>query len=215
MSPEIERILYLLPGIIIGLTFHELMHAFVALKLGDSTARDQGRLTLNPIKHIDPLGFIFILIAGFGWAKPVQINRANLKHPRRDDALIAVAGPTANLVLALALSVVYSLILNILNMGYNESQNYPILMLFINTIAINYVLFLFNMLPIPPLDGSHLIFSAIRIKPETEAKLYRYGMLVLLGILVLGRVLNINLLPIGPVLNWIMGSVLRLLGVHP
>ena len=87
MHPELERILYLLPGIIIGLTFHELMHAYIALKLGDTTARDQGRLTLNPIKHIDPLGFIFILIAGFGWAKPVQINRANLKLAAQRKAL--------------------------------------------------------------------------------------------------------------------------------
>ncbi len=213
MNPDLQRILYFLPGVIIGLTFHELMHAFTAYKLGDPTAKEQGRLTLNPLKHIDPLGFIFILIAGFGWAKPVQINRANLKHPKRDEALIAVSGPAANLALALVLSVFFSLTLHLTGVPYDRIAHYPVLGVFLFSIYINFALFLFNMLPIPPLDGSHLIFSALKIKPETEAKIYRYGMLVFLGIIVVGRFAQINLLPIGPVIEWMMGLVFSLLGV--
>src|SRR4030042_750868 len=213
MNPELQRILFILPGVIVGLTFHELMHAFTAFKLGDPTARDQGRLTLNPLKHIDPLGFIFILIAGFGWAKPVQINRANLKRPKRDEALIAVSGPAANLVLALVLSVFFSLTLNVFGIRLSETVEYPLLGVFLFSIYINYALFLFNMLPIPPLDGSHLIFSALQIKPETEAKIYCYAMLVFLGIILLGRFTKIDLLPLGRVINWMMTLVFRLLGL--
>ena len=96
-----QNILYALPGIIIGLTVHEFCHALAAYKLGDHTAREMGRLSFNPLKHIDLIGFLFIIFAGFGWAKPVQFNPENLSHPRRDKAIIAAAGPLSNLVLAL------------------------------------------------------------------------------------------------------------------
>jgi Zn-dependent protease len=89
---DIIRTLKFLPGIIIGLTVHEFSHAYVASRCGDTTARDQGRLTLNPLKHIDPLGFIMLLVAGFGWAKPVQFDEKNLKNPQRDVMKIAIAG---------------------------------------------------------------------------------------------------------------------------
>jgi Zn-dependent protease len=92
-SIDLIRTLKFLPGIIIGLTVHEFSHAFVAQKCGDTTARDQGRVTLNPLKHIDLLGFILLLVAGFGWAKPVEFNEQNLKNPKTDVLKIAVAGP--------------------------------------------------------------------------------------------------------------------------
>ena len=90
---NLQNILYTIPAILLALTIHECSHALCAWKLGDNTARDQGRITLNPLKHIDIIGFLFIMIAGFGWAKPVQFNPQNLKHYRRDRALIAAAGP--------------------------------------------------------------------------------------------------------------------------
>ena len=106
--PDIQRILKFLPGIILGLTVHEFSHALVAHRCGDSTSKDQGRVTLNPLKHIDPFGFIMILVAGFGWAKPVQFNEQNLRNPKTDVIKIAVAGPLSNAVLAMILSVIFS-----------------------------------------------------------------------------------------------------------
>ena len=90
---DIVRTLKFLPGIILGLTVHEFSHAWIASKCGDTFSRDQGRITLNPLKHIDPLGFIMLLVAGFGWAKPVQFNEAGLKNPKKDVIKIAIAGP--------------------------------------------------------------------------------------------------------------------------
>ena len=102
------RTLKFLPGIILGLTVHEFSHAFVAHMCGDSTSRDQGRITLNPLKHIDPLGFIMLMVAGFGWAKPVQFTEQNLRNPKTDVIKIAVAGPLSNAFIAMILSFVFS-----------------------------------------------------------------------------------------------------------
>ena len=102
------RTLKFLPGIILGLTVHEFSHAFIAHLCGDSTARDQGRITLNPLKHIDPLGFIMLLVAGFGWAKPVQFTEQNLRNPKTDVIKVAVAGPLSNAIIAMVLSFVFS-----------------------------------------------------------------------------------------------------------
>src|SRR5215510_6279424 len=107
-----KSILYSTPGILLGLTVHEFCHAFCAWKLGDSTARDQGRITLNPLKHIDIIGFLFIIFAGFGWAKPVQFNPHNLAHPRRDKALIAAAGPLSNFILGVIFIHIFKFMLN-------------------------------------------------------------------------------------------------------
>ncbi len=108
---DILRTLKFLPGIILGLTVHEFSHAFIAHRCGDSTSRDQGRVTLNPLKHIDPLGFVMLLFAGFGWAKPVEFNELNLRNPKTDPLKIAVAGPISNAILAMVLSVIFAITL--------------------------------------------------------------------------------------------------------
>src|SRR5512136_1227708 len=113
LNLSLKELLQVLPAVLIGLTIHELAHAFVALKLGDDTPRMLGRITLNPLKHIDLVGFILLVVAGFGWAKPVIINRSNLKHPFRDDVLIALAGPAANLLFAVALVLVLKLVVSL------------------------------------------------------------------------------------------------------
>jgi Zn-dependent protease len=213
------NVLYVLPGIVIGLTVHEFMHAFVAARLGDTTARDQGRLTLNPLRHVDPVGLLFLLIAGFGWAKPVQINRAALRHPRRDDALISFSGPAANLVTALLLSVLFWLASLVAPVTQDASGNLSVFWLvFFRTITINYALFIFNLLPIPPLDGSHLLFAIIKVSPETEAKMYRYGATAFLGLLIaslfLQQVVGFGLFDwIQPLVLSIAIWVLRLFGM--
>ena len=211
MKSSYMTMLYSLPAIIIGLTIHEFMHAWTSFKLGDPTARDQGRLTLNPIKHIDLLGFFFLIVAGFGWAKPVSFTRANLLHPRRDVALIAAAGPMSNLLLALTVSVLLRPIL--LAFPFTGDPAYTIFLnILIYGAYINYGLFVFNLIPIPPLDGSHILFSAIEIRPETEAKLYRYGTFALFGILFIESRVNIDILPIGKVVKAMADGVFGVLG---
>ena len=174
MNADIIEKLYSLPGIILGLTIHEYAHAWTACKLGDTTAKDEGRLTLNPIRHIDPVGFIFLLVAGFGWAKPVHFDRERLSHKRRDESLIALAGPLSNLLQALVLSLLLIPVVP----AAERTGSLALLVLFkviLYAIYINYGLFVFNLIPIPPLDGSHPFFSALRLKPETEASIVRYG----------------------------------------
>jgi len=100
MEFNLLRSLYFLPGIIIGLTVHEFCHAYVAKQCGDTTSEEQGRITLNPLKHIDPMGFIFLIIVGFGWAKPVQFDERNLRNPKYDIMKIAIAGPLSNAAVA-------------------------------------------------------------------------------------------------------------------
>lgn len=146
--------LKLLPGIVTGLTIHEFSHAWMAKRCGDTTSHDQGRVTLNPLKHIDPLGFIMLFIAGFGWAKPVQFNESNLKNPGVDVIKIAVAGPFSNALTAMFLSLTYAALLD---WGININGIWA--ELFIYAIFINWGLFVFNLIPLPPLDGSHILFS--------------------------------------------------------
>jgi Zn-dependent protease len=202
MNFNLEGLFYSFFPVIVGLTIHEFCHAFMAYKLGDSTAKDQGRLTLNPLKHIDIIGMIFIVIAGFGWAKPVQFNPENLKHPKRDRVLIALAGPLSNLILALI--IIFFLKLIIFICGFLQIQiNQIVSTIFLYFIFINLGLFIFNIIPIPPLDGSHVLFQGFNLKPETEKKVYSIGKYVLFGILLLDNRTGIDLLPIGKVTNWI------------
>ncbi|GHV37459.1 metalloprotease [Spirochaetia bacterium] len=202
-----QNTLYSLPGIIIGLTVHEYCHARAAYALGDTTAKDQGRLTLNPLRHIDIIGFIFILVAGFGWAKPVRFSPGALNHPRRDKALIAAAGPLSNLVIALILL----LALRFIFPHIFTVNSRPLAVLFIiiyYAAAINLGLFLFNLIPIPPLDGSHIVFSGLNLAPETEYRIMRIGAPALFIILIVQNRIGITILPIGKIIQAIMSVFL-------
>ena len=143
---DLESIILILPAIIIGLTFHEYAHAKVAHILGDDTAFLEGRVSLNPLKHIDWFGLIFIIIAHFGWAKPVHFNPEKLKNPRRDEKLIAIAGPLANLFLAIIFAIIFKIFTSFSFDGDNTIIKY---LLGINfyCIVLNYGLFIFNMIP--------------------------------------------------------------------
>lgn len=202
------NILYSLPGVIIGLTVHEFSHAFVADKLGDGTARAQGRLTLNPFYHIDPIGMVFILLAGFGWAKPVQFDMRNLKSPKRDRILIALAGPLSNLILGVVFLFVIKLTFDTLD--FLPETLYIILFRMLFSISvINLGLFIFNMLPIPPLDGSHVFLSGLNLSSTVERKITQYGTLALFAIITLENIIDIDLLPIGTFTHWVVSLVFR------
>ena len=202
------NILYSLPGVIIGLTVHEFSHAFVADKLGDGTARAQGRLTLNPFYHIDPIGMVFILLAGFGWAKPVQFDMRNLKSPKRDRILIALAGPLSNLILGIVFLFFIKLTFDTLD--FLPETLYIILFRMLFSISvINLGLFIFNMLPIPPLDGSHVFLSGLNLSSTVEQQITQYGTLALFAIITLENIIDIDLLPIGTFTHWVVSLVFR------
>jgi len=203
---DLQRIMYFLPGVILGLTVHEFCHALCAYKLGDSTSRDQGRLSLNPLKHIDIIGFLFILFAGFGWAKPVLFNPENLKNQRRDKALIAAAGPLSNLMLGIILCLILKAIVYFL---HNETITFTVLVehlfyIIMYAASINFGLFIFNLLPIPPLDGSHIVFSGLNLGIDIEEKIRKIGMPLLFLILIIQNYLKITIIPIGIAVNALM-----------
>lgn len=203
-----------LPGIVIGLTVHEFAHAYTAYKLGDSTAKDAGRISLNPIKHIDPLGFILIIFAGFGWAKPVMFNPEKLKKQHRDEILISIAGPISNLVLAI-LFFVLARVLLFNNYFLTTVMGKGIINIVFYSGVINIMLFVFNMLPLPPLDGSHLYLTYIKkFNPELMNKMYRYGTIGLLVIILFENQTKIEILPIMPVINFITSGFISILGFN-
>lgn len=194
---DFSRIIKYLPGIIIGLTVHEFSHAWIALRSGDTTSKEQGRITLNPLKHIDLIGFIFLIVAGFGWAKPVQFNEENLRR-KTDVIRIALAGPVSNAVLAMLLSIIYVFGLNHFE-AFSSNIMYE---LFYYAIYINWGLFIFNLIPVPPLDGSHLLFFPLRKFPAVYEILYKYGSLAFFGLLIATAVTHIDFLPIMPVIRF-------------
>lgn len=210
-SFDLARTLKFLPGILIGLTVHEYCHALVAHMCGDSTSKDQGRVTLNPLKHIDPLGFIMLLVAGFGWAKPVQFNEMNLRNPKYDVIKIALAGPLSNAVIAMILSVFFSVLTSFLP-AYSSSTMQVASEVFLYAIYINWGLFIFNLIPLPPLDGSHLLFSQLRRFPALYDGLYKYGSFLLFGLIIATALTKINFLPIWPLIRFFGEGFLKLVG---
>jgi Zn-dependent protease len=207
MNLDIWEILKIIPAAVIGLTVHEFAHAYTAYKLGDDTAKLEGRITLNPLKHIDWLGFFLIVVAGFGWAKPVTFNPDNLKHKHRDEILISLAGPLSNLVLG----ILFFLIARVLyGMDIN---NYELPHLMIIWGYINVSLFIFNLIPLPPLDGSHLYLTYLKdIHPKLMMKLYTFGTLGLFVIIMIENKTDVNILHISEAVQFVTGFIIRLLG---
>lgn len=171
--------LMLLPGIIIGLSFHEAAHAFASYKLGDPTPKYQGRLSLNPMHHIDPIGFIALLFIGFGWGVPVQINPDYYKNRRSGELIVGLAGVAANLVIA----VVFSFVLKGLaatSFGYSGVGSILYEML-VYVVYINLVLMIFNLIPIPPLDGFGVLTQIFNLdRYDWWYTVYNYGYYILL-----------------------------------
>ncbi|MEI6100480.1 MAG: site-2 protease family protein [Eubacteriales bacterium] len=174
------NLLYSLPAILIALSFHEFAHAWAAWRMGDPTAKNAGRLTLDPIRHLDLIGTVCIILFQFGWAKPVPINPRNFKHPKRDEILVSLAGVAMNFLISFiafaVLAIVYKGVV-----GDIASTIIDYIMI------LNIYFGVFNLIPIPPLDGFHII-SALFIKKagQVVAALYRYGFIILFILLLTG-----------------------------
>lgn len=165
--------------IVVSLSIHEFAHAWAADKLGDPTPRYQGRLTLNPLAHLDPLGTVLLVVLGFGWGKPVQIDPFNLKNPMRDSALIAAAGPLSNILLACLFAVTFPLIYAFIG----SSQILVNIQTFL--IFYNVMLAVFNLVPVYPLDGSKIVLALLpkRTAIEYDQIMSQYGLYILLALL--------------------------------
>jgi len=176
----IEALIAAVVALLVGLTFHEFSHALLADQLGDRRPRAMGRLTLNPIPHIDPIGAAMMLIAGFGWAKPVLVNPAALAGGRRGMAVVAVAGPIANVVVAIAFAVVYR-VLDLV--GLEQGFVTELVRLIV---AFNMLLALFNLIPIPPLDGSNVLVAFLPPRQALQFQRYApYGVFLVLLLIIL------------------------------
>ena len=179
-APSLDVLLAAVIALLVGLTFHEFSHALVADELGDGRPRAMGRLTLNPIPHIDPIGAVMLLIAGFGWAKPVMVTPSALRNGVRSMWLVAAAGPVANFVVAIGFAVIY----RVLDLAGVEGGF--LVSLVRNVVLLNVLLALFNFIPIPPLDGYNAVLSFL--PPRTAMTVQRYapyGILVLLLLIIL------------------------------
>ncbi len=207
-------VLLSLPVIVLSLCLHETAHGWVAYKLGDPTAHNLGRLTLNPLKHLDPIGFIFMLLFGIGWAKPVPINTRHFKNPRVGMALSGIAGPVSNLLLGFLGMVLYVLTIVICVVAGVDPWAITwttVLLLFLEVLAfMNIALAVFNLIPVPPFDGSRFAYVFLPTKWYFKVMQYeRYtGIVIMVIIFVLSR---IGYNPISIVVDFIMNNTMNFL----
>lgn len=212
LAYPLEMIPYVLVTLLIAFTIHEWAHALVALAFGDDTAKNQGRLSLNPLVHIDLFGMLMILIAGFGWAKPTPVNRFKLKKRRLGSVLVSLAGPISNLLLAIVGVGLYALFLNYSFFTYGSITE-TFLMIFVE---LNIVLFVFNLIPIPPLDGYQILVEFLPMSARVKLEpVERYAMLIFL-IIALTPISNFTIQPIfDTVIPFVFKIILSIFGLTP
>lgn len=200
-----------IPGVLIAITFHEYAHGLAAYKLGDNTAKDEGRLSLNPLAHLDPIGTLMLVFAGFGWGKPVHVDPRNYTRKismEKGEAIVSLAGPLMNIILAFIFTLIYCAIYKFAGAGFLHSTMGSVLMLMIfYTISINVGLGVFNLIPLPPLDGSKIIMPFLSYKAKewfVNNEQIFYLVFVVLWITGLAGII------ISPAISWITNGFLSI-----
>ena len=200
-----------IPGVLIAITFHEYAHGLAAYKLGDNTAKDEGRLSLNPLAHLDPIGTLMLVFAGFGWGKPVHVDSRNYTRKismEKGEAIVSAAGPLMNIILAFIFTLIYCAIYKFAGAGFLHSTMGSVLMLMIfYTISINVGLGVFNLIPLPPLDGSKIIMPFLPYKAKewfVNNEQIFYLVFVVLWITGLAGII------ISPAISWITNGFLSI-----
>jgi Zn-dependent protease len=192
---QIQNLMLIAPPILLALTFHEYAHAYVANRFGDDTAKQNGRLSLNPLRHLDPLGTIMIFLVHFGWAKPVPVNPYRLKNPKKDMLWISAAGPLSNMALALASGILLRIFIATVETPDQTSFMTLFTYVIFMSLQINLALAIFNILPIAPLDGSKILSGLL---PDSFGSMFhimeRYGPFILLGLIIFGRLTGVSIL---------------------
>lgn len=201
------------PGVLIAITFHEFAHGYVAYKLGDNTAKLEGRLSLNPLDHLDPIGTLMLLLAGFGWGKPVNVNPSNYTRKismEKGEALVSLAGPLMNIILSIIFAIIYFAIYKFANVTFLSSTVETVLMLLISaTISINVGLGIFNLIPLPPLDGSKIIMPFL---PYKAKQWFRNNEQIFYIIFVVIWITGIAGIIISPAINVVYTGIMKLVG---
>ena len=200
-----QEIIILIPILILSLSVHEFSHGMVSTLLGDSTPRQDGRLTLNPLRHLDLFGTLMLLTAGFGWAKPVRIDINSYKNKYSGLVLTSLAGPLSNFLIAVLFTFFLRLI--VVNDAFKFMQTDSVINIIQYVMIINVLLFIFNMIPIPPLDGSRIVTALFNRNREFVQNYNRYGVYILLALLMMNRFFDIEILPI----SRMMSSILRVM----
>lgn len=209
---SILNIILMIPAMLIAFTFHEYAHALVADRLGDKTPRFQGRLTLNPIAHIDPFGFLAVLIFHFGWAKPVQTNPSAYKNYYKDDLKVSVAGPMANILVAIVSSIIFAFYIRFIYRVLPSSLAQVLYSMIFQIIIINVNIGLFNLIPIPGLDGFSILRDLLPRKFYSfEEKFYQYQMPIMLLLIFFGG--RIILIPANVIIGWLQSLVVLIINI--
>lgn len=207
---DIISILYFIPALLISLAVHEASHAYTAYKLGDRSQKLLGRMSLDPLAHIDILGFISIILVGFGWGKPVLVDDSSFKNKKRDNMLVAIAGPISNLVIAVFFTIILKL-LYIFDVNLIQNNIINVLLTMIQlTIKFNVVFAVFNMLPLPPFDGSKVLMYFLPYKfKNIMDSLEKYSFFIIIILLVTGTV-NYIIMPFVNGIEYILNIILKL-----
>jgi len=197
-------VLLTLPAIIIAISFHEFAHAVTAYKLGDHTPKFQNRVTLNPVAHLDPFGLLCIIFIGFGWGKPVMVNPLNFRYRKRDEIIVSLAGVTMNLFLAVIFCAVFAFYLKSIGYYPFSGAAWAIAKTLENIAWINLVLMIFNLLPVPPLDGFNVVTELLNVKyTEMYYKIYNNGMWILMLLIIFNVVGVILRHTVSPIFNFL------------